>query len=43
MDMPGAFMQADMDRLVHLDLLLEVDREMYAPHGKSYAGNYSVP
>jgi hypothetical protein len=37
-DIPGAFMQADMDDLVHLrlagkmvDLLLEIDREAYAP------------
>ena len=35
-DVPGAFMQADMDELVHVrftgnmvDLLLEIDREMY--------------
>jgi hypothetical protein len=38
-DIPGAFMQADMDDLVHLrltgkivDLLLEVDRNTYAPY-----------
>jgi hypothetical protein len=37
-DIPGAFMQADMDDLVHLrltgkmvDFLLEIDREAYAP------------
>jgi hypothetical protein len=37
-DVPGAFMQADMDELVHVrftgkmvDLLLEIDRTMYAP------------
>ena len=37
-DVPGAFMQADMDELVHVrftgkmvDLLLEIDPEMYGP------------
>jgi hypothetical protein len=38
-DVPGAFMQADMDELVHvwftgkimLDMLLEIDPEMYSP------------
>ena len=37
-NVPGAFMQADMDELVHVrftakivDLLLEIDREMYEP------------
>ena len=37
-DVPGAFMQANMDELVHIrltgkmvDLLLEIDREMYGP------------
>jgi hypothetical protein len=37
-DIPGAFMQADMDELVHvritgkmLDILLEIDPEMYGP------------
>ena len=37
-DVPGAFMQADMDELVHVrftgkmvDQLLEIDREMYGP------------
>jgi hypothetical protein len=37
-DVPGAFMQADMDELVHVcftgkmvDLLLEIDRNMYGP------------
>jgi hypothetical protein len=37
-DVPGAFMQADMDELVHVrftgkmtELLLEIDREMYEP------------
>jgi hypothetical protein len=37
-DVPGAFMQADMDELVHvrftgkmLDLLIEIDAEMYGP------------
>jgi hypothetical protein len=37
-DVPGAFMQADMDELVHVrftgkmvDLLLEIDRDMYEP------------
>ncbi len=37
-DVPGAFMQADMDELVHVrftglmvDKLLEIDYEMYAP------------
>jgi hypothetical protein len=39
LDVPGAFMQADMDELVHVwftgkmvDLLLEIDHEMYAPY-----------
>ena len=38
-DAPGVFMQADMDELVHVrftgkmvDLLLEVDHDMYAPY-----------
>jgi hypothetical protein len=38
-DVPGAFMQADMDELVHVrftgkmvDLLLEIDKEMYEPY-----------
>ena len=38
-DIPGAFMQADMDELLHVrltglmvDLLLEIDREMYEPY-----------
>ena len=38
-DVPGAFMQADMDELVHVrftgkmvDLLLEVNHDMYAPY-----------
>lgn len=38
-DIPGAFMQADMDELVHVrftglmvDKLLEIDYEMYAPY-----------
>jgi hypothetical protein len=37
-DVPGAFMQADMDELVHVrftgkmvDLLLEIGRNMYGP------------
>jgi hypothetical protein len=37
-DVPGAFMQADTDELMHvrftgkmLDLLLEIDAEMYGP------------
>ena len=37
-DVPGAFMQADMDELVHVrftgkmvDLLLEIDQKMYGP------------
>jgi hypothetical protein len=37
-DVPGAFMQADMDELVHIrftgkmvDLLLEIDQDMYSP------------
>jgi hypothetical protein len=37
-DVPGAFMQADMDELVHvrftgkmLDILLEIDPELYGP------------
>ena len=37
-NVPGAFMQADMDELVHVrftgkmvDLLLEIDRDMYEP------------
>jgi hypothetical protein len=37
-DVPGAFMQADMDELLHVcftgkmvDLLLEIDLEMYRP------------
>ena len=37
-NVPGSFMQADMDELVHIrftgkmvDLLLEIDREMYEP------------
>jgi hypothetical protein len=48
MDVPGAFMQADMDRLVHVrftgrmvDLLLEVDPEMYGPH-VTYEGKERV-
>ena len=39
MDIPGAFMQADMDELVHVrftgvmvELLLEIDRKMYEPY-----------
>jgi hypothetical protein len=39
LDVPGAFMQADMDELVHVrftgkmvDLLLEIDRDMYQPY-----------
>jgi hypothetical protein len=35
---PGAFMQADMDELVHVrftgkmvDLLMEIDQKMYGP------------
>jgi Reverse transcriptase (RNA-dependent DNA polymerase) len=38
-DVPGAFMQADMDELVHVrftgkmvELLLEIDQEMYLPY-----------
>ena len=38
-DIPGAFMQADMDELVHVrltgkmaELLLEIDPEMYGPY-----------
>jgi hypothetical protein len=38
LDVPSAFMQADMDELVHVrftgkmvDLLLEIDRDMYGP------------
>ena len=38
-NVPGAFMQADMDKLVHVrftgkmvDLLMEVDHDMYAPY-----------
>ena len=38
LDVPGAFMQADMDKLVHVrftgkmvDLLLEIDQNMYGP------------
>ena len=37
-DVPGEFMQADMDELVHVcftgkmvDLLLEIDKHMYGP------------
>ena len=37
-DVPGAFMQADMDKLIHvqftnkmMDLLLEINRDMYEP------------
>ena len=37
-DIPGVFMQADIDELVHVrftghmvDLLLEIDPEMYGP------------
>ena len=38
-NVPGAFMQANMDKLVHVrftgkmvDLLMEVDHDMYAPY-----------
>jgi len=38
-DLPGAFMQADMDELVHVrlvgkmvEMLLEIDRELYGPY-----------
>jgi hypothetical protein len=47
-DVPGAFMQADMDELVHVrftgtmvDLLLEIDPEMYGPY-VTYEGNEKV-
>ena len=47
-DVPGAFMQADMDELVHVrftgtmvDLLLEIDAEMYGPY-VVYEGNEKV-
>lgn len=45
-DVPGAFMQADMDELVHVrftgkmvDLLLEIDEEMYRPCVTSERGS----
>jgi hypothetical protein len=38
-DIPGAFMQVDIDELVHVrfqgkmvDMLIEIDREMYSPY-----------
>ena len=44
-DVPGAFMQADMDELVHVrftgkmvDLLLEIDRNMYGPCAVCHEG-----
>jgi hypothetical protein len=47
-DVPGAFMQADMDELVHVrftgtmvDLLLEIDPEMYGPY-VTYEGKEKV-
>lgn len=47
-DIPGTFMQADMDELVHVrftgmmvDLLLEIDREMYEPYA-AYEGSVRV-
>jgi hypothetical protein len=47
-DIPGAFMQADMDDLVHLrltgrivDILLEVDKTAYAPY-VTYEGKEKV-
>jgi hypothetical protein len=47
-DVPGAFMQADMDELVHIrftgimvDLLLKIDAEMYEPY-VTYEGKEKV-
>jgi Reverse transcriptase (RNA-dependent DNA polymerase) len=47
-DVPGAFMQADMDELVHVrftgtmvDLLLEIDTDMYEPY-ITYEGKEKV-
>ena len=48
MDVPGAFMQADQDDLVHVqfteatvDKLLEIDEEMYLPY-VTWEGNQKV-